>query len=178
MSALARIIGGKPSGSASGGNNLAVAKTNALQHTHPDVPTPSHPGNFHSLRTMAVQVSPQFFTKEEAEELRTTASQRKKEVGYSKTAYKALTDIDDAETEVEGLHYDYLKSVAGNESKRLKAKVGLVSKLHRLRTTYDGLSQRVMVAQGLADKAIASNRQAFAAQLAGKPVDVKSEEVV
>lgn len=166
--ALTRLIGGPPTGQASSGNALATAETSALQHSHPDVPTPSQPGNFHSLRTIGLQTSPRFYTKQEATSIKELASQRKKEVGYTRTAYKALSDIDNAETEVEGMHYDYLKTVASNEAKRLKAKTGLMRKLHSLRVVYDSLGQQIQSSQQLADHRIATNRQVFADRLAGQ----------
>lgn len=162
---LERIIGSRPPTGVDSTAESSLDHYQILQHTHPDVPSPTQPPNWHSLRSHCPINSPQYFEEIEASNLEDRAKELKAMAQASKRAYKALKSIDESDIKVELAHYAYLETLAKNEGKRLGAKTRVGKALHGLRPLFDRYASQLEVAEAKANSRIEANRAKLAARM-------------
>jgi hypothetical protein len=140
MSLQLRLFGGGNSGtgklSATNEDNHAIDKSKVLAQTDAGVITPNTPGNFSSIRSVPVVPDPRYFTKEEADAMKSFAKDKTDGARQSKRAYKALTKIEAADKTVHKEHRKYEGAVAENELGKKRSDAGLAKKLHSMRPGY------------------------------------------
>jgi hypothetical protein len=139
MSLQLRLFGGqsdKTKLAASNDGSHAIDKSKVLASTDAGVITPNTPGNFSSIRSVPVVPDPRYFTKEEADAMKSLAHEKTDGARQSKRAYKALTKIEAADKTVHKEHRKYEGAVATNELGKKRSDAGLAKKLHGLRPAY------------------------------------------
>jgi hypothetical protein len=140
MSLQLRLFGGgQPAAgklSVSNDGNHAIDKSKVLASTDTSVITPLNPGNFSSIRSVPVVPDPRYFTKEEADAMKSLAKEKTDGARQSKRVYKALTKIEAADKTVHQQHRKYEGAVAENELGKKRSDVGLAKKLHGMRPGY------------------------------------------
>ena len=140
MSLQLRLFGGGQSTagkiSASNDGSHAIDKSKVLASTDKTVITPLTPGNFGSVRNVPVVPAPRYFTKEEADAMKTLAKEKTDGARQSKRAYKALTKIEVADKTVHQQHRKYEGAVSVNELGKKRSDAGLAKKLHSMRPGY------------------------------------------
>jgi hypothetical protein len=172
MGLMSKLFGGKVStdtpGQLEAGSNGHLANNGAhnldtnkvLATTDSAVPTPMN-ADFSSIRTAPVVTKPRYFTKQEAEALKALSKEKRIMASASRTAYNALKNIDNSDTEVHGLHRRYQGKVARNELSKKQADAGLAKKLHNQRPGYAELHSEVETANVAAAAAINAIRQSY-----------------
>ncbi|MGB3206458.1 MAG: hypothetical protein WBB28_15840 [Crinalium sp.] len=172
MGLMSKLFGGKvntdaPGQLANGGNgqlanngshNLDANKV--LATTDSAVPTPTN-ADFSSIRSAPVLTKPKYFTKQEAEALKSLAKEKRIMAEASRGAYNALKNIDNADTEVHGLHRRYQGKIARNELEKQQSNAELAKKLHNLRPGYAELHSQVETANVAATNAINAIRNSY-----------------
>jgi hypothetical protein len=157
MGTMTRLFGGEVSDAISSKSEKLTAPTDA------SVITPLNPGNFTSVRTTPVVNAPRYFTKEEADAVKTVAKEKTENARHAKKAYKSLTQIEVADAKVHKAHRGYEKVVATGELTKKKADVGLAKHLHGLRPGYAKLGIGLEKAENRATERI----EAIKAKLLG-----------
>ncbi|NEP41822.1 MAG: hypothetical protein F6K35_22345 [Okeania sp. SIO2H7] len=138
---------GKKESSSSAAGTHNINKSAVLAPTDDQAPSPTNPGNFPSIRSVPVVTGPRYFNREETKAIKKLAKEKKKVALYSKEAYQALKEIDDADTVVHVSHYKYKGFLAGNEVKKLAANASYANKLHALRPSYAKLDSGIDAAE-------------------------------
>lgn len=141
-----------------GSHNLDTNKV--LATTDSAVPTPMN-ADFSSIRTAPVVTKPRYFTKQEAEALKALSREKRIMAEASRTAYNALKNIDNADTEVHTTHRRYQGKIARNELEKQQANAELAKKLHNLRPGYSELHSQVETANQAATAAINAIRNSY-----------------
>jgi hypothetical protein len=139
MSLQLRLFGGKSDAgkvTASNNGSHAIEKSKVLAQTDVLVITPKTPGNFSSIRSVPVVPDPRYFTKEEADAMKTLAKEKTDGARQSKRAYKSLAKIEAADKTVHKEHRKYESAVAESELGKKRSDAGLAKKLHGLRPGY------------------------------------------
>jgi len=139
MSLQLRFFGGKSDAgkvTASNNGSHAIDKSKVLAQTDALVITPKTPGNFSSIRSVPVVPDPRYFTKEEADAMKTLAKEKTDGARQSKRAYKSLAKIEAADKTVHKEHRKYESAVAESELGKKRSDAGLAKKLHGLRPGY------------------------------------------
>jgi hypothetical protein len=139
MSLQLRLFGGKSDAgkvTASNNGSHAIDKSKVLAQTDALVITPKTPGNFSSIRSVPVVPDPRYFTKEEADAMKTLAKEKTDGARQSKRAYKSLAKIEAADKTVHKEHRKYESAVAESELGKKRSDAGLAKKLHGLRPGY------------------------------------------
>ncbi|MBW4667209.1 MAG: hypothetical protein KME60_07140 [Cyanomargarita calcarea GSE-NOS-MK-12-04C] len=139
-----------------GDHSLSTEAT--LKPTDDNVITPLNQNNWDSIRTQSVVVSPTYFNKEQAENLRTLAKQKKQEVTQTKRAYKSLKTLEKTDATVHTEHRNYQKTVAKCETDKQRSNASLARKLHQLRPEYVRMGRGIERAEAKADTRIAELR--------------------
>lgn len=139
MSLQLRLFGGGKSAASSdlaeaGGH--AIDKSKVLAATAPGVITLNNPGNFSSIRTAPIVTKPTYCDRDTADKLKELAKEKTEGARHTKRAYKALTQIEEADKSVHKSHRKYEGAVAENELGKKRADAGLAKKLHGLRPGY------------------------------------------
>ncbi|OUL36374.1 hypothetical protein BV372_08125 [Nostoc sp. T09] len=132
----------------------AIDTDKVLAATDDNVINPLQPGNWESIRSQDVVSSPQYFTKEQAQQLRETAKAKTEGATASKKAYKSLEKIEKADTAVHKSHRGYQKTVANCEAEKLRSNARLARRLHGLRPEYTQMGKGVENAASKADARI------------------------
>jgi hypothetical protein len=146
MSLQLRLFGGGKSAASSdlaevGGH--AIDKSKVLAETAPGVITPNNPGNFSSIRTAPIVAKPTYCDRDTADKLKELAKEKTEDARHTKRAYKALTQIEEADATVHKAHRKYEGAVAENELKKVRSNAGLAKKLHGLRPGYARLGMGI-----------------------------------
>jgi hypothetical protein len=140
MSLQLRLFGGGQSSAGklntSNDGSHAIDKSKVLASTDTNVITPLNPGNFDSVRSVPVVPAPRYFTKEEADAMKSLAKDKTDGTRQSKRAYKSLAKIEAADKTVHKEHRKYEGAVAENELGKKRSDAGLAKKLHGLRPGY------------------------------------------
>lgn len=136
----------------------AINIDKVLAPTDENVVTPLNPGNWESIRSQEVVASPQYFTKEQADQLKATATSKSKGATQSKRAYKSLEKIEKADATVHTSHRRYQKTVANCEADKQRSNARLARRLHGLRPEYVQMGKGVEKAQTKADTRITELR--------------------
>jgi hypothetical protein len=139
MSLQLRLFGGQSDKTklvASNDGSHAIDKSKVLASTDTSVITPLNPGNFDSVRSVPVVPAPRYFTKEEADAMKSLAKEKTDGARQSKRVYKFLTKIEAADKTVHKEHRKYEGAVAENELGKKRADAGLAKKLHGMRPGY------------------------------------------
>jgi hypothetical protein len=139
MSLQLRLFGGQSDWTklaASNDGSHAIDKSKVLASTDASVITPLNPGNFDSVRSVPVVPAPRYFTKEEADAMKSLAKEKTDGARQSKRAYKSLAKIEAADKTVHKEHRKYEGAVAENELGKKRADAGLAKKLHGMRPGY------------------------------------------
>jgi hypothetical protein len=139
MSLQLRLFGGQSDKTklvASNDGSHAIDKSKVLASTDTSVITPLNPGNFDSVRSVPVVPAPRYFTKEEADAMKSLAKEKTDGARQSKRAYKSLAHIEAADKTVHKEHRKYEGAVAENELGKKRADAGLAKKLHSMRPGY------------------------------------------
>ncbi|HEY9872136.1 MAG TPA: hypothetical protein V6D12_01805 [Candidatus Obscuribacterales bacterium] len=144
--------------SATQGHN--ISKDAALQHTDRNVPSPQN-ADFTSIRTVPVLPAPRYFNAAEARALEALALEKKKMAKEAVKSYRAMREIDSADTEVHETHRQYQARLAKNEAKKLGANTKLAEQLHAQRSHYQELQSRVDVANQAAIDRINAIRNSY-----------------
>jgi hypothetical protein len=153
MGFLSRITGnnsnaGDNSSLATGGH--AIDKNKVLAPTDNSVITPLNPGEWKSIRTSPVNDTPRYFTKEEANALKSLATEKADGARQAKRAYKSLSKIEAADAQVHKHHRKYINGVADAELTASTAR-----HLHAQRPEYARSGAGLDRAESSADKRIA-----------------------
>lgn len=135
-----------------GDHNLSLETT--LQPTDDNVISPLNQNNWDSIRTQSVVTTPTYFSKEQADNLRALAKEKKSGAVQSKRAYKSLKTIEKSDTTVHVEHRNYQKTVASCETDKQRSNASLSRKLHRLRPEYVDMGKSIERAENKADKRI------------------------
>jgi hypothetical protein len=135
-----------------GDHNLSVET--ALKPTDDNVINPLNQNTWESIRTQSVVASPQYFTKEQADNLKKLARQKRLEATQTKRAYKSLKTLEKSDTTVHKEHRKYQKTVASCEVDKQRSNASLSRKLHQLRPEYVQLGKGIEQAESKADKRI------------------------
>jgi hypothetical protein len=139
MSLQLRLFGGqsdKTKLAASNDGGHAIDKSKVLASTDPAVITPTNPGNFDSIRTAPIVLTPQYFDKEQADALKGLAKEKTDGARQAKRAYKALGKIEKADATVHRSHRKYEGDVATNELSKKRSDTSLAKNLHGMRSGY------------------------------------------
>lgn len=136
-----------------GDHNLSIDE--ALNPTDDNVITPLNINNWDSIRSQSVVTTPQYFTKEQADNLKKLAKEKVTGATQSKRAYNSLKKIEKADTSVHTEHRKYQKTVATCERDKQRSNASLSRKLHRLRPEYVQMGKGIERAEAKADKRIA-----------------------
>jgi hypothetical protein len=140
MSLQLRLFGGGQTAAgkinASNDGSHTMDKSKVLAQTDAGVITPNSPGNFLSIRSVPVVSDPRYFTKEEADAMKSLAKDKTDSARQSKRAYKSLAKIEAADKTVHQQHRKYEGAVAENELGKKRADAGLAKKLHSMRPGY------------------------------------------
>lgn len=128
-----------------GGHQIDPQKV--LAPTDPRVPRPRNPGKFSSVRSTPILEEARYFDSEETKALQTLAKDRKAKSKSTQAAMAALKDIDDADTQVHQLFYQYRQHLASNEVKKLSANTKYAKALHDLRPKYAALGSGLQQAE-------------------------------
>lgn len=139
-----------------GDHNLNIDQS--LKPTDDNVITPLNQNNWDSIRTQSVVVSPTYFNKEQADNLRKLAKQKKLEATQTKRAYKSLKTLEKTDTTVHVEHRNYQKTVAKCETDKQRSNASLSRKLHQLRPEYVRMGRSIERAEVKADIRIAELR--------------------
>ncbi|NJR72965.1 MAG: hypothetical protein HC773_03220 [Scytonema sp. CRU_2_7] len=143
----------------------AVNKDQVLAATDGKVINPLQPGNWHSIRSEEVVETPRYYTKEEADSLKSTAKTKTDGARHTKRAYKSLEKIENADTTVHKSHRRYQKTVAGCETQKLRSNASLARKLHHLRPEYVQMGKGIDNAESKADTRITELRAKVGASM-------------
>ena len=130
MGTMTRLFGGDSSDAISSKSDKLSAPTDST------VTTPLNPGKFTSIRSVPVAEAPRYFTPEEADAMKELAKEKTEGARQSKRAYKAMTQIEEADAKVHKEHRKYEASVADNELKKKRSDTKLAKHLHSLRPGY------------------------------------------
>jgi hypothetical protein len=139
MSLQLRLFGGSKSADTSDltvSTDHAIDKSKVLAATAPGVITPTNPGNFSSIRSVPIVPNPRYCDRDTADKLKELAKEKTEDARHTKRAYKALTQIEEADATVHKAHRKYEGAVAENELKKKRSDAGLAKKLHALRPGY------------------------------------------
>jgi hypothetical protein len=139
-------------GNNTGGHN--IQKSNVLRPTDGQAFSPENPGNFGTVRSIPVIQNPRYFTVEEAQAIEKFRDQRKEQLAATKRAYKAVTEVDGYDVEVQVTHNKYAEKIAGNEVKKLTSNAAYAKKLHALRPAYARLSAELDKAEVQMDRRV------------------------
>jgi hypothetical protein len=135
-----------------GDHNLSVETV--LQPTDDNVINPLNQNNWDSIRTQSVVASPTYFSKEQADNLRKLAKQKRQESVQTKRAYKSLKTLEKTDATVHVEHRNYQKTVAKCETSKQRSNASLSRQLHRLRPEYVQMGKSIEKAENKADKRI------------------------
>lgn len=135
-----------------GEHNLDIEVT--LKPTDDNVITPLNQNSWESIRTQSVVVSPTYFTKEQADNLKKLARQKKLEATQTKRAYKSLKTLEKTDTTVHVEHRNYQKTVAKSEATKQRSNASLSRQLHRLRPEYVQMGKSIERAESKAERRI------------------------
>jgi hypothetical protein len=134
--AVNAIRGGK-----STDGNHEIKNDNVLGHTSNDVPSPTNPGQWISIRSVPVVHDPRYFSKQEADVLWAARKQSTQGKEQAKRAFKHLAKIEGNDSEVHKAHKKYIGKVADAELVKLSANAKLARHFHALRPEYAQLGQ-------------------------------------
>ena len=159
MGLLSRITSIKPhvappSGKLTQDGGHALNKNTILRHTTPDAISPMQPGNWSSLRSVPVVKDPRYFTREESNALAELRSQKREQLGATKSAYKSLGKVEEYDAEVVKHHRKYQGKVADGELTKLKANARLARHLHAIRPDYARLGAGLERSEKSADRQV------------------------
>jgi hypothetical protein len=147
MGFLARITGqgnnDKSNSSSLTTGGHAINKDVVLNPTAPDVINPMQSGNWSSVRTAPINHDPRYFTKEEADGLKTLATAKQQGARQTKRAYKSLKKIENADAQVHAAHRGYIRGVADSELVKKRSDAATAKHLHALRPEYAKLGMGV-----------------------------------
>ena len=133
MGVMKRLFGG-------GSSDAISHKSETLgKATDASAINPLNPGSFTSVRSTPIVEAPRYFTKEEADAMRSLAKDKTEGARQAKRAYKALSKVEEADAKVHKSHRAYESSVATNELAKKRADVKHAKKLHALRPGYSRL---------------------------------------
>lgn len=135
-----------------GDHTLSVETT--LKPTDDNVISPINQNTWDSIRTQSVVTSPTYFSKEQADNLKATAKDRRNGATQTKRAYKALRSIEKSDTTVHQEHRKYQKDVATCEVEKQRSNASLARRLHRLRPEYVNLGKGIEKAENKANQRI------------------------
>jgi hypothetical protein len=135
-----------------GDHNLSVETT--LKATDENVISPLNQNNWDSIRTQSVVASPTYFSKEQADNLRKLAKQKKQELVQTKRSYKSLKTIEKTDATVHVEHRNYQTTVAKCETTKQRSNASLSRQLHRLRPEYVQMGKSIERAENKADRRI------------------------
>ncbi|WP_293150340.1 MULTISPECIES: hypothetical protein [unclassified Microcoleus] len=139
MSLQLRLFGGGKSAASTDlaqADGHAIDKSKVLAATASGVITPNNPGNFNSIRTAPIVPNPAYCDRDTADKLKELAKEKTEDARHTKRAYKALSQIEEADATVHKAHRKYEGAVAENELKKVRSNAGLAKKLHALRPGY------------------------------------------
>lgn len=136
----------------------AINIDKVLASTDDNVINPLNPGNWASIRSHEVVTSPQYFTKEQADQLKVTAKAKTEGATATKKAYKQLEKIEKADSVVHQYHRRYEKTVANCEAEKIRSNARLARRLHSLRPEYTEMGKGVENAAKKADTRITELR--------------------
>ncbi|MFK0735227.1 MAG: hypothetical protein ACIWVG_29520 [Gloeotrichia echinulata HAB0833] len=142
-----------------------INKDKVLAATDDNVVNPLQPGNWESIRSEAVVITPRYYTKEEAIALKAKAKEKTEGATQTVRAYKSLKKIEKADTKVHQSHRGYQKTVAQCETQKLRSNASLAKKLHGLRPEYVQMGKGVDNAQAKADTRVTELRAAVGASM-------------
>jgi hypothetical protein len=119
---------------------------------------PLQPGDWSSIRSHDVVSTPQYFTKEQAEQLKASAKAKSEGATATKKAYKSLEKIEKSDVVVHTSHRRYQKTVANCEAEKIRSNARLARRLHGLRPEYTQMGKGVENAASKADARITELR--------------------
>jgi hypothetical protein len=132
----------------------AINTDKVLAATDDNVINPLNPGNWESIRSHEVVSTPQYFTKEQAEQYKATAKAKTEGATATKKVYKSLEKIEKADTVVHKSHRGYQKTVANCEAEKIRSNARLARRLHSLRPEYTQMGKGLENASAKADARI------------------------
>ena len=149
MGFLSRIIG----------KDLDAGRHSINEHaplapTQADIPRPTNPGDYHSVRSIPYLDRPRYFSEAEANALQELAKKKAAGAKHTEKALAAMESIEASDTKVHELYYQYRGKVAELELKKLGANASYASKLHGLRPGYAGLQAKIRKAETGANQRI------------------------
>lgn len=115
---------------------------------------PMQPGNFQSIRTNKVVQKPQYYSKEQAEQLTTQAKEKLEGARHTRKAYTALKRVEQADLQVHGAHRGYQAVVSEVELQKKRIDAKLAKQLHAQRPQYTQLGVGIQKAEDTANKRI------------------------
>ncbi|MDZ8096699.1 MAG: hypothetical protein RMZ42_32895 [Nostoc sp. DedQUE05] len=141
MGILARITSAAKSSSKSNESSLStgghgIDKNQVLAPTDPTVINPVNAGAWETVRSAAINDTPRYYTKSEADALKTYAAQKKQEARQAKRAYKSLKTLEQSDAQVHREHRKYIKEVADSELTKKRSDASTARHLHTLRPEY------------------------------------------
>ncbi|MDZ8083424.1 MAG: hypothetical protein RMX35_30710 [Nostoc sp. DcaGUA01] len=168
MGMLSRITGqgnnDKSSNSSLATGGHAINKDVVLNPTAPDVINPMQSGNWSTVRSTPINHDPRYFTKEEADALKTVATSKQQGARQSKRAYKSLKKIENADAQVHAAHRGYIRGVADSELVKKRSDAATARHLHALRPEYAKLGMGLDRAENNAQQRINELRAKVKAQ--------------
>lgn len=166
MGFLNFISGGRARGGSFSGGSLApsassgaIAVDRALAPTMPGAITPANPGPLATVRSVPILDRPRYFSREESASLKQLASQRRQQIGSSKSAYKSLRQLAKGDAVIHSEHRAYEATEARGELKKKKADARLLKALHGLRPGYAAIPESLGLASDRASMQIDADRQ-------------------
>jgi hypothetical protein len=109
-----------------------------VMHSHGGI-SPINPGNFGTIRTLPLVPSPRYFSKEESDQLRQMAKQKRKDAIATRQVYKALASVEESDALVHVSHRAYEGVSAASELQKKRADAQLARQLHSQRSSYSRL---------------------------------------
>jgi len=160
MGILSKITGkSTPQNQSASATRSAIAATGGHQinrdtflgATHENALNPANPGEIINLRTVEIETAPRYMSKDESDAIRTQAKQTTEATGYTVSALRALSRIEQSNAKIQKEFREYQGVVAESELKKVKSNAKLGRKLHSLRPQYARTGAGFHVAEKRAD---------------------------
>lgn len=132
----------------------ALQSEQILAATHADAINPVQHGNFHNLRSVGIETTPRYMTREESHHIRGKAKQITQAVAPTVAALRALSRVEKADAKVQKEFRKYQGAVADGELKKVRSNVSLGKKLHGQRSQYATLGAGIHQAEKQADQRV------------------------
>lgn len=166
MGILSTLLGNNTSQSWESLSDHNISSSKVLASTDDQVPTPRNPGQFKSVRSIPVLAEPRYFDARESKALKELAKEKKAQSKYTKEAFEAMRQIDDADVTVHTAFYEHRQYLARNEVKKLTANAKYAGELHKLRPKYADLGLGLESAERTATVKIQQMKQKMQQQWA------------